>query len=87
MAEPGLHAIYACRTTPPVTRLEELVMSVAVSIIDAKQNSQRWWVLAIVVAAQFMFVVDAFVVNVAIASIHAELHATIAETQGTIVIY
>jgi EmrB/QacA subfamily drug resistance transporter len=62
-------------------------MSVAVSIIDAKQNSRRWWVLAIVVAAQFMFVVDAFVVNVAIPSIHAELHATIAETQGTIVIY
>ena len=62
-------------------------MSVAVSIIDARQNSRRWWVLAIVVAAQFMFVVDAFVVNVAIPSIHAELHATIAETQGTIVIY
>ena len=62
-------------------------MSVAVSIIDAKQDSRRWWVLAIVVAAQFMFVVDAFVVNVAIPSIHAELHATIAETQGTIVIY
>lgn len=62
-------------------------MSIAVSIIDAKQSRRRWWVLSIVVAAQFMFVVDAFVVNVAIPSIRAELHATIAETQGAIVIY
>jgi len=37
-------------------------------------------------AAQFMFVVDAFVLNVAIPSIRAELHATICETQGAIVI-
>ena len=29
-------------------------------------SSRRWWVLAIVVAAQFMFGVDAFIVNVAI---------------------
>jgi len=62
-------------------------MSLAVSIVDAKQDHRRWWVLAIVVAAQFMFVVDAFIVNVAIPSIRAELHATIAETQGAIVIY
>jgi len=62
-------------------------MSVTISIVDAKQSHLRWWVLAIVVAAQFMFVVDAFVVNVAVPSIRAELHATIAETQGAIVIY
>jgi len=62
-------------------------MSLAVSVLDAKQDHRRWWVLAIVVAAQFMFVVDAFVVNVAVPSIRAELRATIAETQGAIVIY
>ncbi len=62
-------------------------MSIALSIVDAKQSHRRWWVLAIVVAAQFMFVVDAFVVNVAVPSIRAELDATIAETQGAIVIY
>jgi EmrB/QacA subfamily drug resistance transporter len=62
-------------------------MSLAVSVLDAKQDHRRWWVLAIVVAAQFMFVVDAFVVNVAIPAIRAELHATIAETQGAIVVY
>jgi len=62
-------------------------MSLAVSVVDARQDHRRWWVLAIVVAAQFMFVVDAFIVNVAIPSIRTELHATIAETQGAIVIY
>jgi EmrB/QacA subfamily drug resistance transporter len=62
-------------------------MSLAVSVVDARQGHRRWWVLAIVVAAQFMFVVDAFVVNVAVPSIRAELRATIAETQGAIVIY
>src|SRR3954451_5321161 len=39
-------------------------------------SSRRWWVLAIVVAAQFMFGVDAFIVNVAIPTIAAELQAT-----------
>jgi EmrB/QacA subfamily drug resistance transporter len=62
-------------------------MSLTVSVVDARQGHRRWWVLAIVVAAQFMFVVDAFVVNVAVPSIRAELRATIAETQGAIVIY
>ncbi len=50
-------------------------------------NSQRWWVLAIVVAAQFMFGVDAFVVNVAIPTIAVELHATAAEIESVIAIY
>ena len=54
---------------------------------QSRQDHRRWWVLAIVVAAQFMFVVDAFIVNVAIPSIRTELHAMIAETQGAIVIY
>jgi EmrB/QacA subfamily drug resistance transporter len=49
--------------------------------------SRRWWVLAIVVAAQFMFGVDAFVVNVAIPTIAAELHASTAEIESVIAIY
>ena len=44
------------------------------------ETSRRWWVLAIVVAAQFMFGVDAFIVNVAIPTIATELHATPART-------
>jgi len=47
----------------------------------------RWWALAVVVAAQFMFVVDAFIVNVAIPSIRAGLGASAAEIEAVIVAY
>ena len=50
-------------------------------------TSRRWWVLAIVIAAQFMFGVDAFVVNVAIPTIATELHASTAEIESVIAIY
>src|SRR5215475_3086624 len=50
-------------------------------------QSRRWLVLAIVVAAQFMFGVDAFIVNVAIPTIAAELHASPAEIESVIAIY
>src|ERR1700716_641942 len=49
--------------------------------------SRRWWVLAIVVAAQFMFGVDAFIVNVAIPTIAIELHASPAQIEALIAIY
>ena len=51
------------------------------------ETSRRWWVLAIVVSAQFMFGVDAFIVNVAIPTIAAELHASPAEIEAVIAIY
>jgi hypothetical protein len=50
-------------------------------------SSRRWWVLATVVAAQFMFGVDAFIVNVAIPTIAAELHASTAQIEAVIAIY
>lgn len=50
-------------------------------------TSRRWWVLAIVVAAQFMFGVDAFVVNVAIPTIAVELKASPAQIESVIAIY
>src|SRR6266851_731768 len=50
-------------------------------------SSRRWWVLAIVVAAQFMFGVDAFIVNVAIPTIAVELHASPAPIEAVIAIY
>jgi MFS family permease len=50
-------------------------------------TSRRWWVLAIVVAAQFMFGVDAFIVNVAIPTIAAELQASAAQIESVIAIY
>jgi EmrB/QacA subfamily drug resistance transporter len=64
-------------------------MSVCISMssTNAEHGDRRWWVLATVVAAQFMFVVDAFIVNVAIPSIRADLHATTGQIQGVIVLY
>lgn len=50
-------------------------------------TSRRWLVLATVVAAQFMFGVDAFIVNVAIPTIAAELKASAAQIEAVIAIY
>ena len=50
-------------------------------------STRRWWVLAIVAAAQFMFGVDAFIVNVAIPTIAVELHASAAQIEAVIAIY
>src|ERR1700754_4403906 len=49
--------------------------------------SRRWWVLATVVAAQFMFGVDAFIVNVAIPTIAVELRASPAQIESIIALY
>lgn len=51
------------------------------------ESSRRWWVLAIVVAAQFMFGVDAFIVNVAIPTIGVELRASAAQIEAVIAVY
>ena len=56
-------------------------------VTNPVDSSRRWWVLAIVVSAQFMFGVDAFIVNVAIPTIAAELHASAAQIEAVIAIY
>src|SRR5215475_5133804 len=50
-------------------------------------SSHRWVVLAIVVSAQFMFGVDVFIVNVALPTIGAELHASSAQIESVIAVY
>jgi MFS family permease len=50
-------------------------------------SSRRWWVLAIVVSAQFMFGVDAFIVNVAMPTMAVELRAGAAQIEAVIAIY
>jgi EmrB/QacA subfamily drug resistance transporter len=50
-------------------------------------HATRWWALAILVAAQFMFVVDAFIVNVALPSIRTDLHASAGDMQGVLALY
>jgi EmrB/QacA subfamily drug resistance transporter len=49
--------------------------------------ARRWWALASVAAAQFLAVVDAFIVNVALPSIRADLHADAAEIQAVVAVY
>ena len=49
--------------------------------------ARRWWALASVSAAQFLAVVDAFIVNVALPSIRADLHAGAAELQAVVAVY
>jgi MFS family permease len=50
-------------------------------------DPRRWCVLWTVAAAQFMFVVDAFVVNVAIPTIRADLRIGAAEIEAVIAVY
>src|SRR3954466_10478973 len=50
-------------------------------------GTSRWWALGVVVAAQFMFVVDAFVVNVAIPTIRRDLGASAGEMEAVLALY
>jgi len=56
-------------------------------VTNPVDSQRRWWVLAIVVSAQFMFGVDAFIVNVAIPTIAAELQASTAQIEAVIAVY
>jgi MFS family permease len=51
------------------------------------QSARRWWALATVASAQFLAVVDAFIVNVALPSIRTDLHASGAEIQAIVAVY
>src|SRR5262249_20677140 len=57
------------------------------AVVKRTKTSQRWWALAAVVAAQFMFVVDAFIVNVALPTIAVDLSANAAQIEAVIAIY
>jgi MFS family permease len=50
-------------------------------------DRRRWHVLVVVVAAQLVFVVDAFVTNVAIPSIRLDLEASTGQMQAVIAVY
>jgi EmrB/QacA subfamily drug resistance transporter len=62
-------------------------MSIIPAPSVAITDRRRWWALAVVVAAQFMFVVDAFIVNVAIPTIRRSLGAGSGEMEAVIAIY
>lgn len=54
---------------------------------EAAEYPLRWWTLAVMVAAQFMFVVDVFIVNVSLPSIRANLRAAPAELEAIVAAY
>src|SRR5213592_1519195 len=55
--------------------------------IGSDRDSRRWWVLAVVVAAQFMVVLDIAIVNVALPSIKTDLHFSQENLQWVITAY
>src|SRR5690242_5560663 len=55
--------------------------------VDEQQDRRRWWVLAVLVAAQFMVVLDVAIVNVALPSIQTDLHFTQESLQWVITAY
>jgi MFS family permease len=55
--------------------------------VDQAASSRRWWVLATVCCAQFIFGVDALAVNVALPTMAGELHASPAQLQAVMALY
>src|SRR5690348_18186827 len=55
--------------------------------LAARPDSRRWLALALVVAAQFMVVLDVAIVNVALPSIKTDLHFTQESLQWVITAY
>jgi EmrB/QacA subfamily drug resistance transporter len=51
------------------------------------QQNRRWWALAVIVAAQFMVVLDVAIVNVALPSIKTDLHFSQESLQWVITAY
>src|SRR5260370_34260303 len=54
---------------------------------DAAADRRRWWTLALVVAAQFMVVLDVAIVNVALPSIKTDLNFTQESLQWVVTAY
>src|SRR6266496_1351867 len=55
--------------------------------VDEGQNRRRWAALAVIVAAQFMVVLDVAIVNVALPSIKTDLHFTQESLQWVVTAY
>jgi MFS family permease len=61
--------------------------SLAASAVEPRLDSRRWIVLAVVVAAQFMVVLDVAIVNVALPSIKTDLGFTQETLQWVVTAY
>ncbi len=58
-----------------------------VSLTPSTSEPRRWLAFGVMVTAQFMFIVDAFIANVAIPSIRTSLHATPAQLEAVLAVY
>ncbi|CAJ0712983.1 MFS transporter [Ralstonia mannitolilytica] len=58
-----------------------------VSSSSSASEPRRWLAFGVMVTAQFMFIVDAFIANVAIPSIRTSLHATPAQLEAVLAVY
>ncbi|HLG75413.1 MAG TPA: MFS transporter [Ktedonobacteraceae bacterium] len=50
-------------------------------------DPRRWLALAVLLAAQFMYILDIFIVNIALPSIQATLHASFGQAQLVVALY
>src|SRR5256886_3928469 len=57
------------------------------SIGNKNSDSRRWWALAVIIAAQFMVILDVAIVNVALPSIKSDLHFSPTNLQWVISAY
>src|SRR6476620_9456663 len=57
------------------------------SINNQNSDRRRWWALAVVIAAQFMVILDIAIVNVALPAIKTDLHFSQANLQWVISAY
>src|SRR5881394_3392649 len=64
-----------------------MVSSSITSSLASARRSNQWVVLALIVAAQFMVVLDISIVNVALATIKSDLHFSAASLQWVISAY
>src|SRR5215475_10531310 len=62
-------------------------VEIVANATDVQENRRRWWVLAVIVAAQFMVVLDVAIVNVALPSIKTDLHFSQESLQWVITAY
>src|SRR5919197_5326782 len=60
---------------------------IVANAVDEQQDRRRWWALAVIVAAQFMVVLDVAIVNVALPSIKTDLHFSQESLQWVITAY
>ena len=72
---------------PAVVRIGDTNQTMPASPAQAEPDPKRWSILAVVVIAQLMVVLDASIVTIALPSIQRALHISVANRQWAITAY